>query len=185
MNLEKAWARARDKYLRVTGAPAFAALLDEHVAFAPTRHPGFRGHVIDGLRVAAVREINGAVLSDQRVRWKPTPPTYTAADVEAARARRKAAEQMTEWQEVRDPRFDFSRSPFWDHLKTDSRTTSDSRARDFADAAAFAFRAAAQQYDGNERHKQALQRLIATLPKGSKERADAERLLRKIHEQGG
>lgn len=73
---EAAFTRAREKYFRLVRAPALNAFLPELISFPPARRPDWRGpaHVIDGR--SPVREINGAVLADQRVRWKPDPPTF-------------------------------------------------------------------------------------------------------------
>lgn len=203
MNREAAFARAHRKFKMLVGG----GIDEELISFPPAPRPEYRGcaHVIDGRQ--PVREINGAVLADQRPRWKPEPPTYTAADLARAKQQQEAdararAEDQRFWASMREaaartvnwPNF---KMPKWERYEkgvpypkgaTSSEQYSKRREEDRADAFTFLFERAgrhAARADKSEAHKEALRRLIATFPVGSKQRADAELLLRRIEANGG
>lgn len=140
--------------------------------------------------VQPVREINGAVLSDQRVRWKPEPPSYDVADVAAARARRQQAETAAQVRRREDERFREAmmatdtppRPP--PSFRNGGRADPGPR-RDAADAFAWAFSQRASRPGTPESSmKNTLRMAIAAQPKGTAERARLEQLLRKIEEGG-
>lgn len=163
MNLERAWGRAQSKRLKLTGLE-LAEHFDELVDCGPTRRPEMRGvaHVIDGRR--PVRELNGAPLMDQQVRWWPTAPGIDRPD------RPPPRQPQYVWPDFK---------PRWTKYEVDVDRGRDDRTA----AAAYGF-ARGQGGQVSNSYKNVLKVAIAAQPKGTPERARLEQLLRKIEEGG-
>lgn len=74
----RAWAAAEAKSRWARGEGVFPRYVTDGIEWAEysggKRHLGFRGLVLDGRAQKPLRELNGAPLMDQRVRWWPTAP---------------------------------------------------------------------------------------------------------------